>query len=128
MQLGIFGEGEFLGRRLTAPAAADPAITDLTLNDVVPFTAPQNLLHAIKYSDLGGRRTLTLPALSITFGELVAALCRVFPGVTSRVTYSPDAQIMQVFGCFPMSQTRAVNSFGFRRDAGACALIAGAFS
>ena len=90
--------------------------------------AAKNFQHAVKRDDLGGRRAFTLPALSITFGELVAALRRAFPGSPSRVTFTPDADIMRLFGCFPRLETATADALGFTRDADADALVAGALT
>jgi nucleoside-diphosphate-sugar epimerase len=90
--------------------------------------AARNFLHAVTCPDLGSRRAFTLPALSITFGELVAALRRAFPDSPSRITFTPDAETMRLFGSFPGLETATADGLGFARDADADALVAGALT
>ena len=111
------------GENIVLPVSED-AKTWLTSIDA----AAGNFLHAATCADLGHRRAFTLPALSITFGELVAALRRAFPDSPSRITYQPDADTMRLFGSFPGLETATADSLGFARDADADALVAGALT
>ena len=86
-------------------------------------TVAANFLHAATAPDLGPDRALTLPALSLTFGELVAALRRRFPASPSRVTFAPDPALVALFGSYPRLETAGADALGFRRDADADALV-----
>lgn len=86
--------------------------------------AAQNFLHATKTPDLGKRRAVTLPALCLTFGDLVAALRRAYPDSPSKIEFTPDPEIMTLFGSFPLLETRAADKLGFVSDKDADALVA----
>ena len=73
---------------------------------------------------LGDRRAFTLPALCLTFEELVAALYRRFPDSRARVTYAPDADIAALFGSHPPLRTACADALGFLRDRDADDLVA----
>lgn len=86
-------------------------------------TVAANFLHAALLPDLGPSRALTLPALSLTFGELVAALRRRFPASPSRVTFAPDPALVALFGTYPRLETAGADALGFHRDTDADALV-----
>lgn len=86
-------------------------------------TVAGNFLHAARAPDLGPDRALTLPALSLTFGELVAALRRRFPASPSRITFAPDPATIALFGSYPRLETAGADALGFQRDADADALV-----
>lgn len=86
--------------------------------------AARNFLHAAKLPDLEDRRAFTLPALSVTFGELVAALKRRFPDSPSNVAFDPDPEIMSLFGSYPELVTETADRLGFRGDADIDVLVA----
>lgn len=73
---------------------------------------------------LGKTRAFTLPALCLTFEELVAALYRRFPESRSRVTYRPDADTVALFGSYPPLRTDGADALGFIRDRDADDLVA----
>jgi nucleoside-diphosphate-sugar epimerase len=106
------------GEDITLPVGYDSR-TWLTSVDAVAA----NFLHAALVADLGPERALTLPALSLTFGELVAALRRRFPDSPSRITLAPDPAIVALFGRYPRLDTAGADSLGFVRDADADALV-----
>lgn len=90
----------------------------------------RNFAHGamIESAKLGKDRAFTLPALVLSFEELVAALFRKFPESRSRVTYAPDEEIVALFGSYPDLETPIADRLGFERDANADALVAHAFS
>lgn len=106
------------GEDITLPVAEDSR-TWLTSID----TVAANFLHAATAPDLGPDRALTLPALSLTFGELVAALRRRFPASPSRITFAPDPATVALFGSYPRLETAGADALGFHRDADADALV-----
>jgi nucleoside-diphosphate-sugar epimerase len=86
-------------------------------------TVARNFAHAALLPDPGPRRVLTLPALTLRFDALVAALQAEFPGSPARVTYAPDPAIMAAFGRQPPLLTPAAEALGLVRDADARALV-----
>jgi nucleoside-diphosphate-sugar epimerase len=90
-------------------------------------TVADNFIQAAKLPEIGATRAFTLPALSLTFAELVAALRRRFPDSPSRVAFAPDPEIVALFGAYPRLETAAADRLGFARDADADALVANAF-
>lgn len=91
-------------------------------------TVAQNFIHAAKLPDLGAQRAFTLPALSLTFWELVEALRRQFPDSPSVVTFEPEQDIIDLFGSYPLLETKTADSLGFLCDADADALVQNALS
>ena len=73
---------------------------------------------------LGKTRAFTLPALCLTFEELVAALYRRFPDSRAKVTYEPEDDLVALFGSYPPVQTDAADALGFLRDRDADDLVA----
>lgn len=90
-------------------------------------TVAGNFVHAAFLPDLGPNRAFTLPALALTFAELVDALKRRFPESRSRVTYAPDSELVALFGSYPRLDTATADRLGFARDRDADALVANAF-
>lgn len=76
---------------------------------------------------LGKTRAFTLPALSLTFEELVEALYRRFPESRSKVTYEPEADLVALFGSYPPLRTDGADALGFIRDRDADDLVAKSF-
>jgi D-erythronate 2-dehydrogenase len=83
----------------------------------------RNFIHAALLSEIGQTRAFTLPALSLTFGELVAALKRCFPASPSKVSFAPDPELVSLFGDYPALETATADRLGFQRDADADALV-----
>ena len=74
--------------------------------------------HDIDGARLGSNRLLNLPGMSITVGEMVAALGRVAGAdVAARVKFEPDARIERMVATWPgeLAATRA-RELGFPRD------------
>lgn len=111
------------GEDITLPVAEDSR-TWLTSVE----TVADNFIHGAMCPDLGATRAFTLPALSATFGELVAALRRRFPDSPSRITFAPDPEIVALFGSYPGLITETADRLGFARDADADALVANAMT
>jgi len=111
------------GEDITLPVSEDGR-TWLTSIDI----AARNFLHAAKRPDIGDHRAFTLPALSVTFGELIAALKRRFPDSPSKITFDPDPEIMSLFGSYPQLVTETADRLGFLRDADVDALVTNAMN
>ncbi|MFV0384911.1 NAD-dependent epimerase/dehydratase family protein [Paracoccus sp. (in: a-proteobacteria)] len=87
-------------------------------------TVARNFVHGATCGPLGPDRAFTLPALSVTFGELVLALRRRFPDSASRIAFDPQPEIVGLFGSYPELETPIADRLGFARDADADALVA----
>ncbi len=109
------------GEDITLPVAEDGRTWLSSINVVA-----QNFAHAALMGPLPSTapRALTLPALALTFGELVAALRAAYPASGSRVTYAPDPAIQALFGSYPRMETAAADALGFVRDNNAADLVA----
>ncbi len=83
----------------------------------------ENFVHGALLPQIGPTRAFTLPALALTFGELVAAIKRRFPTSPSKVTFAPDPETVALFGSYPHLTTETADRLGFIRDADADALV-----
>ncbi|MDE3176952.1 MAG: NAD-dependent epimerase/dehydratase family protein [Pseudomonadota bacterium] len=106
------------GEDITLPVAPESR-TWMTSVDIVA----RNFIHAAKLPEIGAARAFTLPALSLTFGELVEALRRRFPRSRSRIEFAPEAETVALFGCYPRLETATADRLGFISDADAGALV-----
>ena len=87
-----------------------------------------NFLHA---AALDGDRlsgAVTLPALRVRLGDLVAAIARRTGGSASAVRYAPNPEIMRNFGSYPPLATPAADALGLQHDGDADALVARALA
>ena len=82
-----------------------------------------NFLHAATMQELGTSRAVTLPALCLTFGELVETIKAQFPESKSRVEYEPDDEMMALFGSYPELETKIADEMGFVCDQDAKTLV-----
>lgn len=89
--------------------------------------AARNFLHAgrLAADTLGRDRAFTLPALHLSFEELVQALLRRFPDSRSKATYAPDDELVSLFGSYPPLETAIADRLGFQRDTDADTFVAG---
>ena len=92
-------------------------------------TAARNFAHAgaISSASLGRDRAFTLPALHVSFEELVTALFQRFPESRSKVTYEPDSELIALFGSYPTLRTELADRLGFSRDSDAQVLVSRSF-
>ena len=85
-----------------------------------PRAAVGFLLHAarMKTAELGNRRNLSMPGISATVGEQIAALRRVAGDkVASLIRREPDATIMRIVEGWPRNfDARRALELGFRAD------------
>ena len=86
-----------------------------------PRAAIGFLLHAAKLdtAQLGARRNLSMPGISATVGEQIAALAKVAgEKVTRLIRREPDATIMRIVEGWPRNfDTKRALALGFRADA-----------
>lgn len=105
-----------------------PVPLDTKLWVSAPSTTTRNLLHAgrIDAAALGGDRTVNLPGLTVTPGDLLASLERAGGAeVRARVRVQPDPLVSRAVGSWPgaFDETRA-HTLGFVSDTSADALVA----
>jgi nucleoside-diphosphate-sugar epimerase len=110
------------GEDITLPVTPDGTTWLASVN-----TVARNFAHAALLPNLGARRVLTMPALSVRFDALVSALQAQFPRSRARVDYAPDPAIMAAFGRHPPLLTPAADALGLVRDADVAALVRAAF-
>lgn len=115
----------FFSNILREPLSGKEAVLPVSEDVRHWFASPRSgvgfLLHAaaIDLSRLGGRRALSMPGVSATVGEQLAALQRVAgPKALQRIRRQPDPAIQQIIDCWPRSfdAARAL-ALGFRADA-----------
>jgi nucleoside-diphosphate-sugar epimerase len=102
------------GRPVTCPTRPEATTWASSIANIV-----DNLLHAavVDGGSLGGRRSVTLPALCFSFRGLADAIGEVRgEDVGELVTWAPDARIEALFGSFPPLVTPAADKAGFRHD------------
>ncbi len=85
-----------------------------------PRSAVGFLLHAatIDGARLGARRNLTMPGVSVTVGEQIAALSKVAgKGVAARIRREPDPTIIRIVEGWPRNfDARRALDLGFKAD------------
>jgi D-erythronate 2-dehydrogenase len=103
---------------LSGHDAVLPVAEDVTHWHASPRSAVEFLLHAgaIDGATLGSRRNLSMPGLSATVGEQIAALTKVAgPKVASRIRREPDPAIISIVSGWPRNfDTRRAEKLGFR--------------
>jgi D-erythronate 2-dehydrogenase len=81
--------------------------------------------HELRGEALGAQRSLILPGLSVTMGEMAAALARVAgPEVAARIRWEPDPRVQRIASTWPRCLDHArARALGFRPDASIDAII-----
>lgn len=110
------------GREITLPVAPDSRTWLVSVGRVA-----EAFLHAALVPHIDGPRALNLPALRVTFAELVAALRRRFPESRSVVRFEPEEEAVALFGAYPAIETAAALRLGLRGDSDVDALVRDAF-
>ena len=115
----------FFSGIIREPLAGEEAVLPVPKSVRHWFASPRAaigfLLHAarLETSQLGARRSLTMPGISATVGEQIEALRRV-AGDTAvrRIREEPDATIMRIVEGWPRNfDARRASALGFRADA-----------
>ena len=106
---------------LAGAEAVLPVAEDVRHWFASPRAAVGFLVHAaaLPHEAVGARVNLTMPGLSCTVGEEIAALVRVAgPGVADRIRRAPDPMIERIVAGWPQNfeASRAL-ALGFRADA-----------
>jgi len=112
---------------LSGQEAVLPVSEDVRHWHASPRSAVGFLLHAatIDGGRLGTRRNLSMPGVSVTVGEQIAALRKVAgEGVVARIRREPDPAIIRIVEGWPRNfDTSRALSLGFKADASFEAII-----
>jgi len=113
------------GNAFTCPVAAQGTIWAQSVS-----CAAANLLHAAKLdtAQLPPTRAVTLPALRVTVGELVAEIARQCNVTADLVRHEPDQALQATFAAQPPLLTPAADRAGFVHDGNLAALVTSALS
>lgn len=112
------------GASFTSPIAPDATMWLMSVETVV--TA---LLHAITLdAAFPDDRAITLPALRVGMGELIAAIAYQTGADGARVGYAPDRESQAAFGAYPALITPRANALGFHHDGTTDRLVAAALA
>ena len=86
------------GRRAVCPVGAQTEVALMS-----PARAIDGLLCAATSSDeaWGGRTAVTLPALTTTVADMIAALERAGPGASALIDWVPDPQVARLVASWP---------------------------
>ncbi|HST94556.1 MAG TPA: D-erythronate dehydrogenase [Microvirga sp.] len=112
---------------LSGQEAVLPVAEDVRHWHASPRSAVGFLLHAatIDGDRLGARRNLSMPGVSVTVGEQIAALRKVAgEGVVARIRREPDPAIIRIVEGWPRNfDTSRALGLGFKADASFEAII-----
>ncbi len=105
---------------LAGKEAVLPVAEDVRHWHASPRSAVSFLVHAagLKAEQLGPRRNLSMPGLSVTVGEQIEALRRVAgEGVVQRIRREPDPTIIRIVAGWPRNfDPRRALSLGFKAE------------
>ena len=112
---------------LNGEAAVCPVGTDLRLWLLSPRGAIASLIagHELPGAAFGASRTVNLPGLSVSVGEMIAALDEVAGSdVTARISHAPDAAVERIVRSWPGAwDTARAAALGLTADADFAAII-----
>ena len=119
----------FASSILREPLAGEPAVCpvspDLEIFIASPRCATAALLHGhdLSANALGARRTLNLPGLTVSVGEMAAALGRA-GGDPDLIRWQHDKEIERMVASWPaIMQADRAESLGFTKDASIDAIV-----
>ena len=105
---------------LDGEAAVCPVGREVALWISSPAIAIENLVHALAVpaADFGAHRTVNLPGLTVTVGEMIDTLERVTGReTTARIRFERDDTVERIVASWPgRFETPRANALGFRRD------------
>jgi D-erythronate 2-dehydrogenase len=112
---------------LNVEVAVCPVATDLRLWLLSPRGAIASLIagHELAGEMFGASRTVNLPGLSVSVGEMIAALEDVAGSdVTARISYAPDPAIERIVKSWPGAwDTARAEALGLTADADFASII-----
>ncbi|KQZ46644.1 hypothetical protein ASD54_21760 [Rhizobium sp. Root149] len=120
----------FMSDIFHALAAGEPFVCPVSADATSWFLSRErcveNLLHAscIASDFPADRRCFTLPALHLSYIELVAGIAEHFgPQVHELIRYEPNERLQAQFGAYPRLETEIADRLGFRNDGNARELV-----
>ncbi|MNQ95649.1 hypothetical protein D3C85_1112150 [compost metagenome] len=112
---------------MNGEAAVCPVSTDLRLWLLSPRGAIVSLIagHELAGEAFGASRTVNLPGLSVSVGEMIAALEQVAGSeVTKRISYAPDPAVERIVKSWPGAwDTARAEALGLTADADFAGII-----
>ncbi|MEA1652106.1 NAD-dependent epimerase/dehydratase family protein [Nitrospirillum sp. BR 11164] len=113
------------GRPYTCPVSPAATLWAMSLDRCI-----DNLLHAARVDSalLPAGGAVTLPALHVPMGDLIAAIARHTGADAGLVVHAPDAVLEAAFGAHPPLLTPAAEAVGFRHDGTLDALVESALA
>lgn len=108
------------GDAFVCPVSSTATMWMMSVRQVV-----ENFIHAAQLDPglMPASRVVTLPALTVSMGDLVAALCASTGSSPALVSYAPDADLEAHFGAYPPLQAARAEQAGFRHDGSVCELV-----
>jgi nucleoside-diphosphate-sugar epimerase len=115
----------FVSSIIREPLAGQTAICPVRSDTLVYISSPrralESMLHAMSLSEekLGLERTIPLPGITVSVGEMVSVLERVAgPAATKLILWEPNAEIQRIVSSWPARVEAArATALGFRNDA-----------
>jgi nucleoside-diphosphate-sugar epimerase len=114
----------FVSSIVREPLAGENALCPVHKGTVVYIASPRSALRwmmlGMELSDraIGPERTIPLPGITVTIGEIVLALTRIAgPDAAKRIVWEPDAEIQRIVESWPsrVEAARAI-ALGFKSD------------
>ena len=106
------------------PLNGEPAVCPVTANTRLWLASPETIIeslvfgHEVAATAFGATRNINVPGLSVTVGDMVAALQRVAGAdVVNRIQWTADPRIERIVSTWPGElDSRRALSLGFPRD------------
>ncbi len=104
--------------------AGEPAICPVSRDSVMYILSPRRVIEAFIHAlalpgeAFGPARMLTLPGISVSIGEVEAALAKIAgQNVADRIRWEPDAHIQKIVsGWLPAFNAKRARKMGFQPD------------
>lgn len=114
----------FVSSIIREPLAGQPAVCPVTADTLVYISSPrralESMLHAMRLGEekLGSERTIPLPGITVSIGEMVSALERIAsPAAAKLIRWEPNAEIQRIVTSWPSRVEAArARALGFRSD------------
>ena len=121
----------FASSIIREPLAGEEAVCPVERDTAIYILSPRRiieaLLRAMQLSDTawGVNRTLPLPGITVTIGEMVDALARVAgEEVVGRIRWEPDLAVQRIVASWPVrAEARRARTLGFADDGSFDAIV-----
>ena len=113
------------GQPITLPMSRDSTIWAMSVDQCA-----ENFVHAISIdlSQIGEKRTLTLPAIYCTLQGLSETILAHKLQSPNLISYEPDERLQAIFGSHPELHARASEALGFNHDGTLAKLVENIYS